>query len=230
MILSQGTNLYRYNLGTDIPDEWSVEYHSPEYFSKQHGHKNQIGAFFFYVNEITASNVLSAAIKRATCRGQIYRNNIITKCKTTADLEILDITGCERPIQILNKLYDEGIDVLTSEFLCHLNNAMPFSDIRNSYKYIEDNKKSDDISILTEINNFATKIDNFFDRRVGYTGQLLTDFGNGIHFKRILEEKGFDGYQFNEERSSPTICLFDSSKLTPPIHIIVQDVNPNGVS
>ena len=70
--------------------------------------------------------------------------------------------------------------------------------------------------------NCAAKIDDFFQRLVGYTGQLMTDFENGIVFKKLLQEKGYEGYQFMEEKTSPTICLFDSSKITKTIYKTVK--------
>ena len=84
-----------------------------------------------------------------------------------------------------------------------------------------DNEHSEDRFIKCDIMNSAAKIDDFFQWRVGYTGQLMTDFGNGVPFKRQLTEKGFGGYTFMEEKYVPTICLFDSCKLTTPDHTIV---------
>lgn len=221
MILPTGTNLYRYNLGNDIPEEWSTEYHSPEYHSDEYGDKNQIGAFFFYPDEDTAHNVLRAAIEKAAKQGKNYLNNTLTCCQTIADINILNLTGCDRPVQMLNILHDEGIDVLTSDFSRHLNGVQSFEDIRGYHQYIMDNENTNDIFVKYEMNDYAAKIDNFFQWLVGYTGQVLTDFENGIPFKRQLEEKGYEGYQFMEEKSCPTICLFNSSKLTSPIHQMV---------
>ena len=204
MKLSIGTNLYRYCLGNDIPKEWSTEYHSPEYYSNEYGEKNQI-----------------AAIEKAAKHGQNYQNNTLTYCQIIEDISILDLTYCDRPVQMLNILYDEGVDVLTSDFFLHPNKEQSFDTIRGYHQYIMDNRKTNDIKVCSEILNKADKINKFFKEHVGYTGQLLTDFGNGIPFKRLLEEKGYEGYQFMEEKSSPTICLFNSSKLTLPVHKIV---------
>lgn len=219
--LLKGTALYRYCLGNDIPKEWSTEYHSPEYHSEEYGDKNQIGAFFFYRNEETAYKVLTEAIKKAAKHGQNFQNSTLTCCQTIEDISILDFTDCARPVQMLNILYDEGIDVLTSDFFLHPNKEHSFNNIRGYHQYIMDNRKTNDIKVCSKILNKADKIDKFFKEHVGYTGQLLTDFGNGIPFKRQLEEKGYEGYQFMEEKSSPTICLFNSSKLTLPVHRIV---------
>ena len=53
-------------------------------------------------------------------------------------------------------------------------------------------------------------------------GQLLTDFANGYVFKDILLNKGFEGYIFDEEQSSPTICILYSSKLSEPQHTVIM--------
>lgn len=229
MKLPIGTNLYRYCLGNDIPKEWSTEYHSPEYHSVEYGDKNQIGAFFFYRDKKTASNVLNAAIEKATKHGQNYQNNTLTCCQIVEDISILDLTNCDSPVLMLNKLYYEGIDVLTSDFFLDPNKEQSFDVIRGYHQYIMANRKTNDIKICSEILNKAKKINKFFKGHIGYTGQLLTDFENGISFKRQLEEKGYEGYIFDEEPSGSTICLFNSSKLTPPKHIIVSTtIKDNG--
>ena len=98
MKLPIGTNLYRYCFGNNIPKEWSTEYHSPEYHSKKYGDKNQIGAFSFYPNEEIAYNILNVAVEKAAKYGQCYQNNTLTCCQTIADINILDLTNCDRPV------------------------------------------------------------------------------------------------------------------------------------
>lgn len=222
MILPSGTLLYRYCLGDNIPENWSTLYHSPEYHSSKYGDKNQVGALFFYKNEETARNVLGIAVKNSEKRGDIYNVNTITSCQTKEDINLLDITGRLRPVQILNVLYDEGIDVLTHEFVRHLNGDQTFDTIREYHQYIIDHDSENDLQVCMEKLNSSAKIDEFFQSHVGYTGQLMTDFGNGFVFKRLLAEKGYEGYQFMEEDSSPTICLLDSLKITKPVHKVVR--------
>lgn len=222
MILKKGTALYRYCLGTEVPYEWSTEYHSPEYHSDEYGEKNQIGAFFFYTDEKTACNVLGVATAKSEERGVFYKQNTLISCITTDDIYLLDLTGCARPVQMLNILHDEGIDVLTSEFVRHLNGRTAFDTIRGYHQFIMDNKYSDDRFIKCEIMNYAAKIDDFFQWRVGYTGQLMTDWENGTPFKRELQIKGFEGYQFMEEMYTPTICLFTADKLSKPNQTFIR--------
>ena len=221
MILPAGTALYRYCLGTEVPAVWSTDYHSPEYFWPKYGNKNQIGAFFFYPNEQTARNVLSVAVEHQESLGHPYPNNILTACHTTEDINLLDITNCQRPINILNILYDEGIDVLTTDFNKYHEDMVPFNQIRGYHIFIMDNEGTNDRIVQSDMKEYGVKIDQFFQWRVQYTGQLLTDFGNGVTFKRQLQERGYEGYQFMEEKNCPTICIFESEKLSVPVHQIV---------
>ena len=45
VVIQPGEKLYRYNIGIDIPSDWSSEYVNPEYIYPNLGRKNQIGAF-----------------------------------------------------------------------------------------------------------------------------------------------------------------------------------------
>ena len=53
-----------------------------------------------------------------------------------------------------------------------------------------------------------------------YFGQMITDFNNGIEFKRIVLESNneIDGYRWPEHNDPRglTYCLFSSSKLSNP--------------
>ena len=173
VILPAGTALYRYCLGTEVPTAWSTDYHSPEYFSPKYGDKNQIGAFFFYPHEQTARNVLSVAVQQQEGQGHPYPNNIITNCHTTADINLLDITNCQRPVNILNILHDEGIDVLTTDFNKYLDDIVSFNQIRGHHQFIMQNEGTNDRIVRNDMNEYGVQIDQFFHWRVQYTGQLL---------------------------------------------------------
>ena len=64
----------------------------------------------------------------------------------------------------------------------------------------------------------ADAIEQFFCGHPPYLGQLLTDFGNGQHFKSLLQNAGFEGYVFMEQYASNTYCIFDSNKISLPMH------------
>ena len=73
--------------------------------------------------------------------------------------------------------------------------------------------------------NAANKINEFFFNHPPLFGQLLTDFDNGIYFKEMLINQGFEGYAFMEEFASDTYCLLCSDKISAPIHneIFIED-------
>lgn len=221
MILPKETMLYRYNLGDNAPEEWSDRFHSPEYEDSKLGFKNQIEAFFFYRDEKTARNVLAIAIDKASKCGNDYNRCTITSCTLTDDLNILDITECGHPMCVLYKLWSEGINVLNGNFIKHDNGAFSFSALAEPFRYIIESKGSESLEEMCKRIRCAKKINDFFHNLVGYTGQLLTDFENGGIFKKLLLEKGYEGYQFDEEPTSPTVCILDSAKLSPPQHTYI---------
>lgn len=220
-IISKGTMLYRYNLGNGVPEAWSTDFHSPEYVNGDLGYKNQIGAFFFYFNEETAINVLTTAIKKANSKATKYQNNTITSCQLMDDIRILDLTKCETPLCVITKLWDKGIDVLNDNFLRHDNGVFPFGSLAESFCYIQETEGSSNWNAICKRLHCAKEINDFFYNLVGYTGQLLTDFENGERFKALLLEKGYEGYLFDEEKTSPTLCIFDSAKLSSPTHAVL---------
>jgi len=77
------------------------------------------------------------------------------------------------------------------------------------------------IGIVVSSAGLGFTLYQFFEWRVGYTGQLLTDFSNGVAFKQQLQAKEYEGYLFMEEKDYPTICIFESGKLNAPTHLIV---------
>lgn len=215
MILCKGTKLFRYCLGDAVPKKWDTSFKSPEYNSGTYGPKNQIGAFFFYLNYDTADNVSNAAIIRERGKGNNYSSVTKTKCELLDDVNLLDITNCLRPVNILNVLIDNHIDCLTNDFSkIEQGKSLSFSILASEYEYIK-NGNTEGCNLCRVINAGGT-IDKFFHDHIGYTGQLLTDFGNGKAFKRQLVEHDFEGYIFDEEQDSPTVCLFDEKKLSPP--------------
>lgn len=222
MELIKGTSLYRYGLGDNIPSDWSEVYHSPEYSYADYGFKNQIGAYFFYCDKETALNVMYTAIQKFNELGKRFSNGSMTWTNTLDNINLLDLTGCSRPVEIIMKLINAGIDVLTDEFVCHSNKKQSFSTIRYCCQCIIDGSAGIDLIEQVEVIKAAKTIDSFFIDSKEYTGQVMTDFNNGLRFKELLEEFGYEGYVFDEERTSPTICLLHAEKLTPPNHTTVN--------
>lgn len=217
MLLPAHTLLYRYDL-MKPPTQWSTNFH--EYHDKDFGFKNTSGSFFFYDNEGDSI---------CTCKNeQLFEGSgYFTQCKTIRELNLLDIrTECM--IRIFDILYENDIDVLTSDFNTYSQgDARPLSAIKEDfeeYLYLVDKQEKTIQDSCTQL-NLVNTITNYIEHRRGnesfrYLGQLLTDFDNGPIFKRMLMQKGFDGYVFYEnDFNTPcvtTYCIFENTSLSSP--------------
>lgn len=233
MILPQGTLLYRYCLETNLPDEWSPDFENPEYANSPNGKKNQIGAYFFYANEETACNVANNALEKFGIRHGIY-NFTLTTCQTTRDITLLDLTGDMKPFPFLEELYNNGIDVLTDNFINYYKGKQLFSRYRDKFMQIMEQENPflqenvnfhQNCQTVEQIWYFFTFVygDNKYNEHI--LGQLVTDYANGHTFKRLLVGQGFEGYEFNEEHDCPTICIFEADKLSQPNHTLIERDN-----
>lgn len=208
VILEPGDKLFRYWLGSNCPNQWDGNIHSIEYDFAKYGHKNQIGAFFFYDNETTARQVLSAAIDKQKKKGNQIIGATITTTVVTKEVRLLDLeNGIGTCTQMLTCLYELGIDVVTDDFYNYAAGKR-FSSVREQFMKLYN-------SDWREKSGAADTVDSFF-YNPPFLGQSLTDFGNGQFFKTLLQEKGFDGYVFMEVFSSNTYCLFSSENLSAP--------------
>ena len=86
------------------------------------------------------------------------------------------------------------------------------------------------ISLVETMNSFSSvcEIKEMHDvlkiemTNIGHLLQMFTDYSNGYYFRRLLQEKGYEGYIFNETNcpipivGSDTICIFKSTKFLPP--------------
>jgi len=215
IILEPGDILYRYGLEQDYPSAWCNNIHNSEYFSNEHGYKNQIGAYFFYNNEDTAKRVLEAEIKKQEDKGIIVGKVTITSCEVREDIVLLDlhsgITRCCNMISVLRKL---NLNVVTNSFY-NYQRGSDYTMIENDLELIY----SDD---PVEKLNAGTRIDNFFYNLPSLLGQSLTDFQNGVVFKEMLIHNNWEGYVFKDEESSNTYCLLNATKLTEPNHEVLR--------
>ena len=218
VILEGGDNLFRYNLGRELPTEWSIDYSNPEYTSTEFGRKNKIGAFFFYDKDIAAKQVLAQAIFNQRKRGNEYQYATITHCQVVNDIKLLDLyTGLYQCSNMISALYEIGINVISDQFY-NYSKELSYLELNEQFEllYSED---------PIQKTNAANKINEFFFNHPPLFGQLLTDFDNGIYFKEMLINQGFEGYAFMEEFASDTYCLLCSDKISAPIHneIFIED-------
>lgn len=238
--MKKDTCLYRYNLSLP-PNSWDSTYKSDEYKYPQLGPKNKIGAFFFYDN---CCDCFQTALNAAKIREK--STFYITTCQIMEDVNILHLQATSIYV-LLTMLYEKNIDVLTDDFMIYKDSCCNerFSTIRNEYmelhKLTDFLNNSNDTNYRERIrqNSLIAKVHSAFgsSNNIGgkydYFGQLLTDFDNGVVFKKLLQAQGYDGYCFYEgcNDSTPqvtTYCLFSSNKLSAPMHreFNLGDVSP----
>lgn len=216
MELKEGTKLYRYDLQLP-PNIWSIDYRSLEYSETVNNgyNKNHVGFLFFFDNEEVAVNTAKVA----------YRNRgldkfYLTSTETLHYLNILDLTGCSNPLLMIQKLYTEGMDILRDTYHLYTDNGnhslSVLKDIVNYNLCIGINPLERDVETIEKNTLLLQK----YLSRSGYPytilGEILTDFANGIEFKKELIAKGYNGYSFDESVGGHTICLLDSHCLSKP--------------
>lgn len=212
--------LFRYDL-IYPPTNWDSEYKSIEYVygdEENPNVKNKIGAFFFYDSEAEAYNTGCIAANKTNTQ-TIW----LTQTSIVKEITLLDISHFDNISSILLAFDDFGIDILNNRF-CRYDSMYTHTSYCKLRPLLEDIKKLRDKDIKTDrdhqqILQIAKQIGSFFknNSKIGYFGQLLTDFDNGISFKEILLEKGYDGYIFKESYTSKTYCIFDASALSHPV-------------
>ena len=218
VILEPGDTLYRYDIVDTLAKEWDSNYHNPEYSESIYGVKNDIGAVFLFDNKKVAKQTLSAAINRQREKGNVMRRATITTVCVIDDIKLLDLsTDIVSCSNLISRLYDLGMDV-TDMDLINYYRSVSFRtihcDVINLYS-------ADWLKRMKS----ASNIGKFFNCYCPLLGQTLTDFQNGRIFKNELEKRQFEGYVFWENPSSDTYCIFSSSKLTKPIHEIIDVEN-----
>lgn len=218
VILEPGDTLYRYDIVDTLAKEWDSNYHNPEYSESIYGVKNDIGAVFLFDNKKVAKQTLSAAINRQREKGNVIRRATITTVCVIDDIKLLDLsTDIVSCSNLISRLYDLEMDV-TGMDLINYYRSVSFRtihcDVINLYS-------ADWLKRMKS----ASNIGKFFNCYCPLLGQTLTDFQNGRIFKNELEKRQFEGYVFWENPSSDTYCIFSSSKLTKPIHEIIDVEN-----
>lgn len=216
IILENGDVLYRYGLEQYYPDVWCNNIHNPEYNFDGLGHKNQIGAYFFYKDESTAKSVLKVAIKKQEEeKGRIVEKSTLTTCTVREDIVLLDlfsgIDSCSRMISVMKEL---KLDIVNSSFYNYQKKAY-YTEIERDLELLYSGN-------CTEKTGAAARIDDFFYRSPPLLGQSLTDFNNGAAFKEMLIRNHWEGYVFKEVERSNTYCLLDATKLTNPVHKLLS--------
>lgn len=224
-ILRPGTQLYRYDL-KEPPKEWRSDFKNPEYVYPDRGVKNEIGAFFFFNTLKQAHDTALFSWRKNKDKN---RNGIwITKCTISEPIKLLDLRDSIICIELLAAFDKSGFDIFSDKLKSW--NGISFSKLAEYIQSVEDIVLSDtnwanDKEITNSVQNSIMglqRILNIENIHIGHLLQLLTDFSNGIHFRKILQEKGYEGYIFNETNcpvpitGTDTICVFNSTKFQLP--------------
>lgn len=222
--LPVGAALYRYDV-ISPPVNWDVSFKNPEYLFTE-GAKNKAGAFFFFNSEDQA--VKTAEIVKLRYNGR-YENAWLTCCSTQKTLKLLNMKVFPTVSSLICSLFNDGIDFLTDDFFSDglKKNEMPLSIMRDPIiKMIAITSTDSQWYLVKEKNDFVNMVIKLIEKQfmdntyLGIFAQKISDFDNGIAFKKLLIESSYDGYIFNESNGrdgSDTICLYDKDSLTPPL-------------
>lgn len=227
-IIPSGKWLYRYDLSQPL-NEWSMDFHNPEYMF-DFGNKNQFGGFFFFDSESQAENTGRKSLERY--RNQEFEGLWITKCQVTSNSEFLDLRGYMAITAILYDFHQNGIDLFNDKFHEYYSGSKkPFVDLKQPIELLCDIISNPDWYKDREASNDVESVIKFIETYFidndtpGILGQCLTDFENGTAFKAVLEENNFEGYVFNEANGltgTDTFCFLSSDKLSHPQNRMVK--------
>ena len=230
-ILESGYELFRYDLA-EPPNVWTTEFHNPQYCSNNGIKKNQAGNFFFFNSKYMAKMTGLKALRVNSNKG--FDKLWISQCKTTSNIKLLDISMHTHISALLLDFYLSNINIFTEKlkatgFESDKNNLYTFRNhVKRFYEVILEANYPNNQDSNKEIDTFIKYIESYYcdNLNIGLFTQRLTDFDNGSVFRKILQEKKYEGYIFNESNhneGSDTICLFSSDKLTSPTNFIFED-------
>jgi hypothetical protein len=242
--LQPGTHLYRYDL-KEPPKEWCSDFKNPEYVYPDRGAKNEIGAFFFFNSFKQAHDTVLFSLGKIRDKN---RNGIwITKCTISEPIKLLDLRDSIICIELLAALDKDGFNIFSDELKSW--NGISFSELAEHIQSVEDivlldTNWANDKDISKRVRNSIMGMQRILDienTHIGHLLQLLTDFSNGVYFRKLLQDKGYEGYIFNETNcpvpvtGTDTICVFKPTKFQSPcVEVLYTEketeaslVNPN---
>ena len=226
-IVEPGSQLYRYDV-VQPPKEWNTDYINPEYSYPHTGVKNQIGAFFFFNSAYFALETGKCALVNEKKKGVSYHGIWLTKCVIKTSVKLLDLRDSIVCIELLAALNKAGFAICCDELKSW--KGISFSKLASIIQPVEDvvlldtswiNSVEKTRKVQKSILEMQ-KILEIDNTKIGHLLQLLTDFSNGVYFRALLQEKGYEGYIDDETncpihiKGSETICIFKSTKFFPP--------------
>jgi hypothetical protein len=203
--ISTPIELFRYDL-KQPPTSWNSEFQSQnsEYANiLEKGPKNTEQFYFLHDNIETTK-----AISKIACEKNKQNNYWLTKSKTLEPIKILDFSSCECLHDILVIMDSLKINIYNSEIII------------NGFKNLNIQSLKDHNRNTRIIHQVPELIE------ASWFGQLLTDFQNGKHFKKLLLDANIeiDGYRWceNIDPYGLTYCFFQKEKLASPNQVLKQ--------
>ena len=201
LFLNENEHLYRYDISQPL-DKWSDDFHSLEY-TYPDKYKNQFGGYFFFRSEKHAQKI---------ARKSLIKNNIsqkgywVTHAKVQKTLRLLNLLEYQTITAVFLEFFENNFDIFTEEFLVNPGvkvspKMMVFKDmLQQAYLSMKNKKSKDNLLISPDIELLKQQVESHYQSNlnIGYLGQVLTDFENGLLFKQLLLDNNFEGYVFNE--------------------------------
>lgn len=219
MILSlpKGFQLFRSDINKP-PEKWDQTHINPTYNYKGFI-KNKTGNLFFFDNAESANTL-----------GKTYDQSyhFLTSCCVNIDqCKIIDFSQCCSVYMMFRVLDELGIDVLTDNFKLYSECLPPylatFKELATAYK---ETKAGNSFSV------YHVKYPGKTAKDIGIIGQRLTDFDNGLAFKKIIDSFGqpLHGYRWCEQNAPAcySYCIFSSKIVSDPITEKVEVNKING--
>lgn len=208
-----------YRNDTDKPPEvWSKQFKNKHLTYDKVGHKNKAGFFF-----------LTDSIDQAKYMWHMDRTKgyYLTECYAE-DIQIIDFSLCITNFQMVYLLYQNGFNILESNFMTYEekegDHLKSFKNYKEGFDFVIRHNR-DDLAQRKEASHYINQIDALFNRDMGIMGQRLTDLDNGFHFHDLIKTwdppipSKIDGYRWREcgDQRGFTYCIFESDKLSNPI-------------
>ena len=145
----------------------------------------------------------------------------LTETELISDVNLLNLSTVKDVVELYIMLFKMGIDIFTDDFwqIVPYMPSKQLSEIRDNVRALAILTNAEDVDVdRYKIWNFCYGYDD--NEKLRYACQHLTDFCNGVKFKTLLQELGYDGYIFRETETE-TFCIFDCSKLSDPQREII---------
>jgi hypothetical protein len=205
-----------YRADSELPPEiWDNSYSEKTNYGKKYGAKgpkNKAGLLFFH-DHVDISHSYGKSLLKEINNGKtenLQTQYFITETQIIKPIRIIDFSKCHSMFMMIDVLLENEINILSNDFINHhdgesfLKFLKPFNDVKQTCNSLH--------ALKIKLTSKGMEFD------YSYFGQVLTDFENGIEFKKLLVEKEIDGYRWREHNDPRglTYCLMNPNKISNP--------------